>query len=139
MNVRQIIEDVESVFKSLPKAKEYDVAFACYAQDGSGNIELRAIEAFHWDDDGEFFLVPNGCATHFSLKPVQYSAQQFLDALKSKINSEIEDYCAYARAKIKIAKDGSIASLNSPLWGTGYHEKEQLLYFYHGEQPSDAT
>ena len=139
MMVRHIVEDVESVFESLPESQEFDLAFACYAEDGSGNIEFRTIEAFHWDDDEEFFLVPSGCAQHYSLDPIQYKAKQFLDELKNKIHDEIEEYCAYARARIKIAKDGSVVSLNSPLWGTGYHEQEQLLYFYHGKQPSDAT
>ncbi len=139
MIVRNIVEDVESVFESLPESKEFDVAFACYPEDGSGNIELRTIEAIHWDDDEEFFLVPSGCAKHFSLQPTQYKAGQFLDVLKNKINDEIADYCAYARARVKIAKDGSVVSLNSPLWGTGYHEQEQLLYFYHGKQSNDVT
>ncbi|KXI30859.1 hypothetical protein [Paraglaciecola hydrolytica] len=139
MIVRHIIEDLESVFESLPESKEFDLAFASYLEDDSGKIEFRTIEAFHWDDDEEFFLVPSGCAKYYSLDPVQFKAADFLTALKNKINTEIEEYCAYARARIKIAKDGSTVSLNSPLWGTGYHENERLLYFYHGKQPNNAT
>ena len=70
MIVRHIIEDIESVFESLPESQEFDVAFACYADDSSGNIEFRTIEAFHWDDDEEFFLVPSnkkGTPINFSL------------------------------------------------------------------------
>ncbi|MBY6016773.1 hypothetical protein KUW04_03060 [Halomonas denitrificans] len=139
MIVRHIVEDVESVFNTLPEAKGFEVAFACYADDDSGNIEFRTFEAFHWDDDEEFFLVPSGCAKHYSLKPEKFTAESFLSALKNAVSDEINNYCAYARARIKVAADGSVASLNSPLWGTGYHEQERLLYFYHGKQPGSAT
>lgn len=139
MIVRHIIEDLESVFESLPISKEFDVAFACYSDDDSGNIEFRTFEAFHWDEDEEFFLVPSGCGKHYSLDTTKFTAESFLTALKSAVNDEVSEYCAYARARIKIAKDGSVASLNSPLWGTGYHEQERLLYFYHGKQPESAT
>jgi hypothetical protein len=139
MIVRHIIEDIESVFESLPESKDYDVAFASYLDDGSGKIEFRTVEAFHWDDDEEFFLVPSGCAKHYSLESEQFKAENFLKAVKVAVSDEIAGYCAYARARIKITEDGSVASLNSPLWGTGFHEQERLLYFYHGKQPENVT
>ena len=138
MIVEHIIEDMESVFKSNPDAQAYEVAFASYSDDSFSNIDFKIVEAFDWDDDEEFFLVPSGAAKHFKLNPRNYTAQTFLSDLKL-VDANIADFPAYARARIKVAKDGSIASLNSPLWGTGYHDDEKILYFYHGKQPPETT
>ncbi len=55
--------------------KNYGVASASYLADGSGQIHLREVEAFHWDDDGEFFLVLEGNARHYELQRKHYTGQ----------------------------------------------------------------
>lgn len=134
MIVQHIIDDLKSIFEKLPEAQTYGVAFANYLEDGSGQIHLRDVEACHWDDDDEFFLIPEGAAKHYELQNKNYTGQSFLKELMD-VEENISDFVAYARARIKIAKDGSVASLNSPLWGIGYHEQAKLVYFYHGSQP----
>ena len=134
MKVQHIIDDLKSIFERLPEARTYGVAFASYLEDGSGQISLRGVEAFHWDDDDEFFLVPDGAAKHYELQSKNYTGESFLKELMD-VEERVSDFVTYARARIKIAKDGSVASLNSPLWGTGYHEQAKLVYFYHGDQP----
>ncbi|MBA6252458.1 MULTISPECIES: hypothetical protein [unclassified Colwellia] len=44
MKVQHIIDDLESVFSKQPETKEYDVAFACYSEDGSGSIEIDYVK-----------------------------------------------------------------------------------------------
>lgn len=133
MNVSHIIEDLESIISVTPETESYGLAFASYLEDGSGNIELKDVEAFEWHDDEEFFLVPAGTAQYFNLEPRHLTATGFLAELKG-IQVAIGGYTAYAKSRVKVAKDGSVASLNSPLWGTGYHMTEKLVYFYHGKR-----
>ncbi|MBA6365044.1 hypothetical protein H4J42_14975, partial [Colwellia sp. BRX8-8] len=74
MKVQHIIDDLESVFSKQPETKDYDVAFACYSEDGSGSIEIDYVEAFDWDEDEEFFLIPENCAKHYEREAVKYKA-----------------------------------------------------------------
>ncbi len=135
MIVQHIIEDLESVLTSTPEASSFEVAFANYIDDDFEQIEFKSIEAFNWDEDEEFFLVPTGIAKYYDLEENIYSAETFLNQLKNIENTSVLNFVTFARARTKIAKDGSVASLNSPLWGTGINEAEKLIYFYHGKQP----
>lgn len=134
MVVRHIIEDIEKVFAENPHSKDFDIAFASYADDGTDSITVDQVEAYHWDDD-EFFLVPSGAAHLYELEASAIKAGQFLNELKNLNDEEIFSFETFARAKIKTLEDGSTASLNSPLWGTGIHHDARLIYFYHGKQP----
>ncbi len=49
MKVQHIIDDLESVFSKQPETKDYDVAFACYSEDGSGSIEIDYVEGGIFD------------------------------------------------------------------------------------------
>ncbi len=138
MLVSHIIDDLEFELNKNSDVASYKVAFANYCDDGSRNIELTLIEAFDWDEDEEFFLIPKDIAKHYDLEANDYTVQGFLDALKAE-KEDIAKFDAYARAKTKIAGDGTVASINSPLWGTGIHNEEELIYFYHGDQPQSAT
>jgi len=133
MLVQHIVEDLKSIFKEHPQAEEYGIAFASYLEDGSGQIQLQEVEAFEWDDDDEFFLIPTGSSKHYGLKRKNFTGKEFLEDLAC-LDEGVMEFVAYARAKIKVAKDGSVASLNSPLWGTGYHQQARLVYFYHGNK-----
>jgi hypothetical protein len=135
MIVQHIIEDLKSVLTSTPEASSFEVAFASYIDDDFEQIEFKSIEAFNWDEDEEFFLVPTGIAKYYDLEENIYSAETFLNQLKNIENTSVLNFVTFARARTKIAKDGSVASLNSPLWGTGIHEADKLIYFYHGKQP----
>jgi len=135
MIVKEIIEDIEGVLRENPLASEFDIAFASYVEDESGSIKVDNVEAYHWDEDEEFFLVPSGAAHLYKLPVVELKAGAFLKELCNIENKEILSYEAFAREQIKTLKDGSVASLNSPLWGTGVHNEARLIYFYHGKQP----
>jgi len=135
MIVSHIITDIEKVLEN-PEAQEFDIAFASYAEDDSGSIKVDQVEAYHWnEEDEEFFLVPSGAANLYELDPVELKAGEFLKQLKDIKNDKILSYEAFARARIKKLEDGRIASLNSPLWGTGIHHDAKLIYFYHGKRP----
>jgi hypothetical protein len=137
MIVSHIIEDVENVLEDNPHATEFDVAFASYQEDGSGSIIVKQVEAYYWEDE-EFFLIPIGAAHLYELVAVELKAGQFLKELKSIEDEVILSFGTFARSQIKTLEDGSIASLNSPLWGIGIHHDAKLIYFYHGKQP-DAS
>ena len=83
MKVQHIIDDLESVFRKRPETKDYDVAFACYSDDGSGSIEIDYVEAFNWDDDDEFFLIPENCAKHYEREAIKYKAAHFVEKIKN--------------------------------------------------------
>lgn len=136
MIVGDVIEDVEGVLKEHPEAVNYDIAIAAYEEDGTGLIKVRNVEAYHWDDDEEFFLIPAGAAHHYNLEAIDLKASELLKDLKGVDNKEIHSFVVFARAQIKVLGDGSVASLNSPLWGTGVHHEAKLIYFYHGMEPN---
>ena len=83
MKVQHIINDLESAFRKQPETKDYDVAFACYSDDGSGSIEIDYVEAFNWDDDDEFFLIPENCAKHYEREAIKYKAAHFVEKIKN--------------------------------------------------------
>ncbi|MGX9417879.1 hypothetical protein ACXJY6_02025 [Vibrio sp. RC27] len=134
MKVQHIIDDLQSVFSKQPETKNYDVAFACYSEDGSGCIEIDYVEAFDWDEDEEFFLIPENCAKYYDREAVKYKAAHFVEELKKIKIENFSEFETYVRKRIKVAKDGSVISINSPMWGTGVHDTEKFVYFYHGKE-----
>lgn len=134
MRVKHIIDDLESVFEKQPEAKNYGVAFARYSDDGDGTIIIDYVEAFDWDEDEEFFLLPEGCAKYYDLEAINYKAQNFVNEIKKVDVNNFLEFQTYAIEKMKLAKDGSIATLNSPTWGTGILDSEKVVYFFHGKR-----
>ncbi len=131
MILQHVIEDMESVFSSHPESKDYSIALARYFDEASDEIEIRPISAISWDDE-ECFFIPEGAAKYYGLTETDYLAAQFLDEIKST-PAKISTYGVYAKVKTKELNNATVASLNSPLWATGFHQESKLLYFYYGE------
>ncbi|MFC3661132.1 hypothetical protein [Luteimonas notoginsengisoli] len=91
--------------------------------------------SFHTDPDNEFFLVPEGMGGAFSLEEHPFSAAGLLEDLKAK--QEWASHVAYVRSEVVELPDGSVASRNMPLSGTGIHHDAQLVYFYYGVPGSE--
>lgn len=137
MKVRRLIDDINFELEKNPDVNSYRVAFANYCDDTFTNIEIKIIEAIDRDEE-ELFLIPNGIAKSYNLEPTKYTLKDFLVALVIA-GKEVLDFNVLAIVQAKTLNDGSVASVNSHLWGTGIHEKERLLYFYHGLEPENAT
>jgi len=133
-----MIEDLESVLSDHAGASDFSMALVKYADDEFKDIRVDDIGAFDWDDDDEFFLVPVGSAQYYNLSDEGFSAADFLSVLKEQSSAAVRGFEVYARSAAKILADGSVASVNSPIWGTGIHQDARLVYFYHGRQP-DAS
>lgn len=131
MLVSDLIADLHAVLDRVPAAASYCVAVARYLDPTQGRIETMHIGAFHWDDDAEFFLVPDGLGEILDLLERNLTAADLLQSLTAEPGTHGFD--TYVRAKITQLDDGGTASLNLPLWGTGVQEQAELVYFYYGE------
>lgn len=76
-------------------------------------------------------MIPSGIAKHYELQAKNYTALGLYEELVSL--PDIHEYVVFARSKTKIAKDGSVASINSPTWATNYLTKDKIIYFQHGD------
>lgn len=131
MKVRHIIEDLEKSFEMNDEFKEFSVGFAEYTEEKDGNIYLKDVEAIDWDEDEEFFLIPSDIAKHYELTAKDYTALQLYVELEAL--PDIHEYDVFARSSTKVAKDGSVASINSPTWATNYLTNDKVIYFQHGD------
>ena len=86
MLVSHIIEDIELALSETPVANNFQIAFAAYHEDSSGNININHVEAFLWDEDDEFFLIPGGAAKYYDLTPSTITVNEG-DTVKLTINS----------------------------------------------------
>jgi hypothetical protein len=135
MLVTHVIEDLNMVLISEPVCATYEIALARYKNEVGGDITVQSVGSFNWDEE-EFFLNPEGSASAYSLKERKLLTQELLTELESL--PDIHSRIAYAREKVKFLVDGSVASLNLPLWGTGVHHGARLVYFYFGEPKPTA-
>jgi len=133
LNIEQVVSDLTKVIGNYETAYQYALAVARYKSDDSCNIVTRQIEAFE-DDDNEVYLVPKGAAEAYGLDATFMTAGKFLAALRRKY-SESATYEVFVRESTKILPDGSVVSVNSPIWATGIHEQGELVYFYYGHDP----
>jgi hypothetical protein len=130
-----MVGDLEKSFEMDSDFKNYEIAFAEYTEDKDGTIYIQDVEAIDWDEDDEFFLIPKGMAKHFELEATKYTAQSLYERLLTL--PELFEYELFARSKNKIAKDGTVCSINSPLWATNFLKKDRILYFQHGDSIDD--
>ena len=131
MKVHHILEDLKRAFEMNEDFKSFSVGFAEYTEDRDGTIYLKDVEAIDWDEDEEFFLIPFGIAKHYELQAKSYTAIALFEELVSL--PDIHEFDVFARSKTKVAKDGSVASINSPTWATNYLTKDKIIYFQHGD------
>lgn len=136
MLVQHMIEDIKSVLAEHPQCAGYELAMARYKTEVGGEIVVQSIGSYNWDEDEEFFLNPEGASSAYQLADRLISAHDLLEELEAR--PEIHGFEAFARERVKVLADGGAASLNQPLWGTGYHHGAKLLYFYFG-QPMPTT
>ena len=137
MKVNNLFLDIKSILEQDVSKSDYTIAFASYVGGDSSNISVTDVEAVHWDEE-DFFLIPAGSAQHYDIEGEELTVRDFLLKLKDAPLSVINDLAVYAHTKIKLLPDGSIASITSPLWGTGVHDDARLVYFYCGDEP-DAS
>jgi hypothetical protein len=130
MLLLHVIEDLRSVLNSEPSCVSYEIAIACYKNEVGGEISVQSVGSFNWDDD-EFFFNPKGTASAYKLEERLLTTKGLLSELES--TPTIHTHSAYVREKVKFLPDDSVASLNSPIWGTGIHHVAKLVYFYFGK------
>lgn len=135
MIVSDVIEDLKAALDEFPAAATWRVGVATYTDGPGSDIDVMYAASFHTDPDYEFFLVPEGMGEVFALEEHPFSAQELLEGLKAK--PEWADFVAYVRSGIVELPDGSVASQNIPLWGSGVHQDAQLVYFYYGASGSE--
>lgn len=131
MLVEHMIKDLRSVIRTNPECASYKIAIARYKSEFGGQIIIQSVSSINWDEDEEFFLNPEGTASAYKLQERHLTAQGLLLELESK--PIIHPYVAHARDRVKILADGGVASLNMPIWGTGFHQGAELVYFYFGK------
>lgn len=136
MLVEHIIEDLREVLESEPECAAYQVAIARYKHEVGGEIMVQPVGSYSWDEDGEFFLNPSGTSLAFELEERIITARGLLQELEAA--TDLPLFVAYARDKVKLLPDGSIASLTDPLWGIGIHDGERLLLFYYGKPEPES-
>jgi hypothetical protein len=136
MLVSDLITDIHAVLEQVPDAGNYAIAVARYLDPTRDQVEFMRIGAVQWDDDDEFFLVPEGLGEILDLSERHLTASELLHDLEAQ--PETHGFVAYVRAKITQLDDDGTVSLNLPLWGTGVHEQAALVYFYYGECPPES-
>lgn len=130
MLVSDISEDLRAVLEEFPAASAWRVGVATYVDGPGSDIDVMYTASFHTEPDDEFFLVPEGMGGSFGLSEHPFSAQELFDHLQA--TPEWAGHAAYVRRGVVELPDGSVASRNSPLWGTGVHQDARLVYFYYG-------
>jgi hypothetical protein len=134
--VRDIISDLRSAFEIDPVATEFDVAVAKYVDDQFSRIWFKTVDAFHWDDDEEFFLIPTGLSEkYYGVAPNITSAGALLKKLEHLSDKYVLSYALYVRDRIGRLSDESVVSVNEPLWATGVQSEGRIVYFYYGSRP----
>ena len=135
MIVTDVIEDLRATLDEFPVAATWRVGVATYTDGPGSDIDVMYAASFHTDLDNEFFLVPEGMGQAFSLEEHPFSAAEMLKNLEAKL--EWASHVAYVRSAVVELPDGSVASRNKPLWGTGIHQGAQLVYFNYGASGSE--
>lgn len=130
MFVSDVIGDLKALLAKLPAATAYRVGVATYTDGPGSDIDVMYIGSYEVDVDDEFFLVPEGMGSAFELKESALLAGQLLEALSNRV--QWAQFPAYVRSKVTELPDGSVASLNKSIWGTGIHRDAELVYFYYG-------
>lgn len=131
MLVSDLVEDLSAALKQRPDAAGWRVGVATYAEGPGGDISVMYVASFHVDADDEFFLVPEGMGDAFDLEERPLTAGELLSGLQAMPGWD--SFPAYVHSGIIELPDGSFASRNKPLWGTGVQEQAQLVYFYYGD------
>lgn len=140
MLVKEILSSLISSFEIDPSAVDFDVAVATYIDPKFKRISFKTVDAYHWDEDHEFFLIPTGLSQdYFDIAPNISSAKDLLDSLHNLEMEEVLEYRSYVRDKVARLDDGSVVSLNLPLWGAGIQSKGRIVYFYYGEEPDNRA
>lgn len=134
MIIRDMIEDLEDALKENESVKGYDIAVASYDKEDPGEINVTYIGAFHTDENKQFYLVPAGAEPYYNLEPQAMTAGGLLKSLKALGKEEL-GYKVFVWDQVGRMQDGSIASINKPLWATGIHDGARLVYFHFGDQP----
>jgi hypothetical protein len=135
MIVSDVVKDLRAVLDEFPAAATWRVGVATYTDGPGSDIDVMYAASFHTDPDDEFFLVPEGMGEAFALEERPFSAQELLEGLNA--NPDWAGHVAYVRSGVVELPDGSVASRNMPLWGTGVHQEAQLVYFYCGAPGSE--
>lgn len=135
MIVSDVVEDLMALLVEFPAAATWRVGVATYTNGPGSDIDVMYAASFHTDPDSEFFLVPEGMGKAFGLRERPFSSQELLEALDA--NPDWAGHVAYVRSGVVELPDGSVASRNMPLWGTGIHQEAQLVYFYYGASGSE--
>jgi hypothetical protein len=130
--VSHIIEDIRNVLSETPQAARYRVGAAKYVNEPGGDIAVSEIGCVNWDDDEEFFLVPDWICALLQLQRKDPTTDDLVATLTA--HPEIHNFVVYVRETGKKLPDGSTATLNMPIWGTGVHHDAQLVYFYFGDR-----
>jgi|SRR5690606_5637948 len=136
MLVSDIVTDLAAAIEQFPRAADWRVSVASYAEGPGNEINVMYVSAFDADDYQDFSLVPEGMGEHLGIEEKPLTARALLAALES--NPEWASFAAYATAEAIRLPDGRVVSANQPLWGTGVQESAQLVYFYYGASGSEA-
>lgn len=68
---------------------------------GAGSIEIDYVEAFDWNEDEEFCLIPENCAKHYEREAVKYKAAHFVEELKNIKIENFSEFETYVRKRLK--------------------------------------
>ena len=130
MKVSELSEDLQTALEQFPDAHDWRICVASYVDRPGGEISVMYIASVHSDSDEEFFLVPEGYGEFFDLAEAPLTADELLARLKAEIGWA--GFVAYTRSKVTEQANGSVVSMNMPLWGCGVQPNAELVYFYFG-------
>ncbi len=132
MKVHHIITDLEKAFEMQSCFKDYSVSVAELTNMNEGTLSITNVQAFGWDDDEEFYLMPTKAAKFYSNAVFINTAWSFYEKLIKL--PELREFEFYAKASYKLTSEGGMISVNSPVYGTRYHDGEKTIYFQYGEE-----
>ena len=136
MKVSELLEDLQTALEQFPDAHDWRIGVASYVDQPGGEISVMYVASVHSDSDEEFFLVPEGYGELYNLAEAPLTADELLAKLKAETGWA--GFIAYTRSKVNEQADGSVVSMNMPLWGCGVQPNAHLVYFYFGPGAPEA-
>ena len=130
MLVSDLVEDLKAALDQFPAAADWRVGIATYTDSPGSDISVMLVGSSSIEPDDELILVPEGLGSSFKLEESPFTAAGLLSFLQAK--PELASFPAFAKSEAVEHSDGTIVSINYPLWGTGVQETAQLVYFYYG-------
>ncbi len=131
MKVHHIITDLEKAFEMQSCFKDYSVSVAELTNIEKGTISIINIQAFCWDEEKRFYLIPEEVVDFYPNSVCIDTACSFYEKLLKL--PKLFEFEFYAKASNKFTSEGGLISVNSPVWGTRFHEGEKTIYFQYGE------